>query len=301
MRAWLRAALWKRGKSGRAEIICRKISANHSPAAAVACAENLSCRWCDVFGLPPKALSVLIDLKKELLSPKETPQMEASRQVEHKKEKQRREKRKQFIRHARPPNAFQRMCHRRDFASPIYCFLIVATAAILAVTGFAQSANRHPYRIHPGTGVLLNNLALTPGSVRTIDKRQVCEGGSTKQFRHTTEAMKREVYALYGVDKSKTLVPEKNAVPPLYEIDHLISLELGGADEVENLWPQPYYQHPGAHEKDRLENEFHKMVCAGRMDLMEAQREIATDWYAAYLKTFKTLPASAKAAKLHVF
>ncbi|MGH2509762.1 MAG: hypothetical protein ACRDHZ_20470, partial [Ktedonobacteraceae bacterium] len=68
------------------------------------------------------------------------------------------------------------------------------------------------------------------------------------------------------------------------EIDHLISRELGGTDAVENLWPQPYTQHPGAHEKDWLENELHKEVCSGRIRLETAQKEIRQNWYAAYLK-----------------
>jgi 5-methylcytosine-specific restriction endonuclease McrA len=49
-----------------------------------------------------------------------------------------------------------------------------------------------------------------------------------------------------------------NTVKEGCEVDHLISRELGGADATDNLWPQPYTQHPGAHEKDRLENQLHK-------------------------------------------
>jgi hypothetical protein len=67
-------------------------------------------------------------------------------------------------------------------------------------------------------------------------------------------------------------------------VDHLIRRELGGADTIENLWPQPYTQHPGAHEKDWLENRLHTDVCSGMMTLDEAQRGIKNDWYAAYLK-----------------
>jgi hypothetical protein len=42
------------------------------------------------------------------------------------------------------------------------------------------------------------------------------------------------------------------------EIDHLISRELGGADEVANLWPQSYGGQPwNAVLKDKLENRLH--------------------------------------------
>ena len=68
------------------------------------------------------------------------------------------------------------------------------------------------------------------------------------------------------------------------EVDHLISRELGGADEEDNLWPQPYTQHPGAHEKDWLENELHEEVCRGKISLVDAQNEIKEDWYKAHLK-----------------
>jgi hypothetical protein len=130
------------------------------------------------------------------------------------------------------------------------------------------------YRKHGDA--LLNDLTVTPGAVRTTDKHAVCTT-TTPQFRNTTEKMKEQVCAAYGL-KAHCYGRDTN------EIDHLISLELGGADETENLWPQPYDQHPGAHEKDTLENWLHRQVCAGKMDLTEAQRAIATDWYAAYLQ-----------------
>jgi hypothetical protein len=69
-----------------------------------------------------------------------------------------------------------------------------------------------------------------------------------------------------------------------YEIDHLISLELGGADDVRNLWPEPYTPRPGAHEKDSVENYLHAQVCNGKMDLAEAQRAIVANWLDIYVR-----------------
>ena len=66
------------------------------------------------------------------------------------------------------------------------------------------------------------------------------------------------------------------------ELDHLIPLELGGADAVDNIWPQPAKPVPGFHEKDKLENYLHKQVCAGKMALVDAQALIRTNWVAAY-------------------
>jgi hypothetical protein len=69
-----------------------------------------------------------------------------------------------------------------------------------------------------------------------------------------------------------------------YEEDHLIPLEVGGDPrDAHNLWPEPYNLAHGAHQKDTVENYLHSLVCAGRMTLSEAQREVATNWIAVYL------------------
>lgn len=68
-----------------------------------------------------------------------------------------------------------------------------------------------------------------------------------------------------------------------YEEDHLVSLELGGhSTDPKNLWPESYTTTPNARDKDMTENYLHKEVCAGRMTLAEAQKEISTDWVAVY-------------------
>lgn len=68
-----------------------------------------------------------------------------------------------------------------------------------------------------------------------------------------------------------------------YEEDHLISLELGGhPTDPNNLWPQPWTGKWNAHQKDRLENMLHRLVCRGTLPLATAQHEIATDWVRSY-------------------
>ncbi len=61
-----------------------------------------------------------------------------------------------------------------------------------------------------------------------------------------------------------------------------MSLELGGSNDISNLWPEPANPQPGFHEKDKIENYLHAQVCSGAISLQEAQREIATNWYAVY-------------------
>jgi hypothetical protein len=71
------------------------------------------------------------------------------------------------------------------------------------------------------------------------------------------------------------------------EIDHLISRELGGTDDVKNLWPQSYGSQPwNAVKKDKLETRLHKEVCAGHISLKEARDMIKNDWRNAYRKYY---------------
>lgn len=121
--------------------------------------------------------------------------------------------------------------------------------------------------------VLLPDPTVTPGEVRTTDKNAdgVCQG-TTKDVR---KPGLKQVYAIYGVKRQKGVC---------CEIDHLISLELGGANTLANEWPQPYSPTPGAHEKDLVENWLHAQVCSGKMELTEAQKRIALDWYQVYLE-----------------
>lgn len=79
-----------------------------------------------------------------------------------------------------------------------------------------------------------------------------------------------------------------------YEVDFLITPGLGGAEDVRNLWLEPYSSTVwNAHVKDALEDRLHELVCSGNLDLATAQHEIATDWIAAYKKYFHTeIPVS---------
>jgi hypothetical protein len=70
-----------------------------------------------------------------------------------------------------------------------------------------------------------------------------------------------------------------------YEEDHLVPLCLAGASqEPANLWPQPRFGEWSADRKDTLEAKLCRLACDGKVPLGEAQREIATDWIAAYRK-----------------
>ena len=164
--------------------------------------------------------------------------------------------------------------------------LMVVLAMLYGASLSAQQA--HYKKSGP---VLLPDLSVTKGAVRLNDTSKICSIKWGKDERHVTDKMKDDVYASYGTAQGEGVCAYKThtgtngkPVKEGCEIDHLISRELGGDDKVENLWPQPYTQHPGAHEKDWLENQRHKEVCAGTITLAAAQKEIKTNWYAAYKK-----------------
>jgi hypothetical protein len=114
--------------------------------------------------------------------------------------------------------------------------------------------------------------ALTPGVALSVTRAQICISGYASGARDVSDAEKADVYARYDVVW----------VPYAHEVDHLISLELGGSNAIRNLWPEPYAGRWGARTKDVLENRLHELVCEGRLALAAAQLQEASDWVAAY-------------------
>ena len=114
----------------------------------------------------------------------------------------------------------------------------------------------------------------TPGAVISgVTKDQICTPGYSKQVRNVPESEKEQVYTEYGITSHQ--VGE-------YEVDHYISLELGGSNDINNLWPEPAEPRPGFHEKDKVENYLHKQVCDGFISLEQAQQQISTNWLEVY-------------------
>ncbi len=113
----------------------------------------------------------------------------------------------------------------------------------------------------------------TPGDILQVTKDDVCVPGYSGRVRDVPESEKQQVYVEYGIQSHTT---------GEYEVDHFVSLELGGSNDLSNLWPEAAEPRPGFHEKDRVENYLHDQVCLGKMSLQAAQRTIATDWLAVY-------------------
>ncbi len=120
----------------------------------------------------------------------------------------------------------------------------------------------------------LQDAACTPGDILpNVTKDQVCKPGYASSTRNVPQSEKNQVYAEYGI---------KSHTAGQYEVDHLVSLELGGSNDISNLWPEAASPKPGFHEKDKVENYLNSQVCSGAITLQQAQLEIATNWLAVY-------------------
>jgi hypothetical protein len=116
----------------------------------------------------------------------------------------------------------------------------------------------------------LPDPACTPGAVfPDATVAQICTPGYSSSVRNVSQSDKDAVYAAYGIASHE---------PGQYEVDHLISLELGGSNDIANLWPEAADPRPGFHEKDKIENYLHDQVCNGSMTLQQAQAAFATNW-----------------------
>lgn len=160
---------------------------------------------------------------------------------------------------------------------------MVGVAAV-AVVLLVRVAQQREGRFLPGAAAPIEHDALpiaslTPGATWNVTADELCAPGAREQ-RRVSNAVRAQVLRGYGMEH----VPADR-----YELDYLITPELGGAPTVENLWPQRYASRTwNAYVKDRLERLLPTLVCDGTITLETAQREIAADWIAAYRKYFRT-------------
>ncbi len=118
---------------------------------------------------------------------------------------------------------------------------------------------------------VLPDSACTPGAILTTDASVVCVSGYAISVRDVPLEERKQAFLEYGIpytDRSN------------YELDHLISLELGGSNDISNLWPEPHNLSYGSFTKDKFENHLHDQVCSGKLSLTQAQYEISSNWTA---------------------
>ena len=166
---------------------------------------------------------------------------------------------------------------------------ITATLAVaivgLAVAGVASWRSRSSVA-PPSTVVAstnepdaLPNRSLTPGATRALPVAELC-GNIPWEPSPVPPSVRQQVLRNYRMEH----VPDHE-----YELDYLVTPDLGGAPDPKNLWPERYGSRVwNARVKDQLEDLLPHLVCQGEVDLATAQRDIATDWIAAYKKYFRT-------------
>jgi hypothetical protein len=132
-------------------------------------------------------------------------------------------------------------------------------------------------------GYPLPDPSCTPGGVNptvtvNVLRDPAYRTGCTRNS-GTSAAQKAGTYGWYNIAH-----PSNNTgADQTCELDHLISLELGGADTLDNIWPQcgpsdVALKKRFFKQKDLVENYLAAQVKAGKIDLAEAQKGIAEDW-----------------------
>ncbi len=138
---------------------------------------------------------------------------------------------------------------------------------------------------HTRSGQPLPDAHCTPGALNPRVTQStlgatICHTGYTSTIRPPSSVTARE-------KRSNAASYRYTGVLRDAEYDHLISLELGGdPNDPRNLWvepPSPGHA-PGSgagNPKDRIENQAHRLICAGKVTLAAMQRAIATNWTTA--------------------
>ena len=120
----------------------------------------------------------------------------------------------------------------------------------------------------------------SPGAYYSeLTKQVICSAGfRTSTIRNVPQSEKFSVENEYGM--------QPGHYGSTLEIDHIVSLELGGSNDIANLYPEPGSGAASYHVKDRLENRLHRLVCAGTISLHAAQLGIARNWLTLYKHVF---------------
>ncbi len=181
--------------------------------------------------------------------------------------------------------------------------ILVMFVLLIGVLAAMARADERQHLFPPASVTGDVNPEITQENVLTT----VCVAGYTKSERSgktaaagpaPTAKMKAAVYGRDGMKPATARVNGKKVVT-CCEVDHLISLELGGKNSLANLWAEPYKEWYlpnadalGAREKDQVEDYLHRAICKqpgdpGWMSLADAQKAIAGNWVNLYVQFVK--------------
>jgi len=181
--------------------------------------------------------------------------------------------------------------HLADYATP-------TTTPNTTTTALAVTTTSSPPTVSVGRTVVLHTRTQTNGCTRGVLPDRQCSPGAyysglttavicsstfhTSSIRNVPDSEKHHVETEYGL--------LAKGYGSALEIDHIVSLELGGSNDIANLFPERASPAPGFHAKDKLENKLHDLVCTGSMTLHAAQVGIATNWRGLYKSVYGVTP-----------
>ena len=156
---------------------------------------------------------------------------------------------------------------------------LLAALALMAAVAVAAP-------VHAGepAAIAYPDPSLTTGAVRTTDAAEICATG-TSQFRHWDRERTDLIFAHYHIAREDRIQ---------YTLDHLVPLEIGGADVIENIWPEPRRSLAGEWD-DTRKDQLAALVCSSQLDVAKAQRAVADDWVEAYGQYVLGQPAASSA------
>jgi hypothetical protein len=152
-----------------------------------------------------------------------------------------------------------------------------------ASTPLAAVTSNSGCAVKTSHGYPLPDSACTPGAVNPTVDLSILKGGTFKtscdRNAATSATKKNTTFTTYGLKKPTNNTGLKQSC----ELDHLVSLELGGADTIDNIWPQcgpPSVKLANRYFKikDGVENYLAAKVKKGEINLKDAQHGIAADW-----------------------
>ena len=123
--------------------------------------------------------------------------------------------------------------------------------------------------------------SLTPGAVTTTDTDKICARSPHTSAPPIAPATQAAVLSAYGYPDNGTATA--TATQHEYVLDYLVPYDLGGATTQANLWPAAI-KGTGFSQKTQTDDILHQLVCRRSITLVQAQRALEADWYAAWLR-----------------
>ena len=176
---------------------------------------------------------------------------------------------------------------------------LVALAAVFCLPAAGGLAGSSKPKKDPGPPVLIAARTQTSGcTLSPMPDRQCSPGAYATKLTQTlvcSSAFRTGDYRDVPQSVKSAVEVEYGMTPKLYgktlEIDHIISLELGGSNDIANLYPEQRDVAPGYIVKDALENRLHDVVCTDHtMTLRAAQKAIAKNWQTLFKKVYGVAP-----------